>query len=293
MRKLLFAALLAAIAVGLVPAATATTANLVTVSITKNAFVPKAVTVNVGDTVKWTNTDTQSHQVACSKCPFTSGVLKANDTFKYTFKTAGKFAIRDPLHTKLKGTVTVNPSNSVIFGATPKVVKYLSAVTLSGRVGNGKSGQNVAILSKECGQTTFSHVTTVKTGSGGAFNLSQTPSRNTVYEAKWNTASKDSSVRVRPRIKFAKIGSHKFRVRVKAAQSFVGKRVVFQKLTPAMTWTKVKRVKLTKLVTFGSTNVSSRSFKVTIRHGMTVRMLLKSSQAAPCYLGNHSRTLTS
>src|SRR5437867_9703 len=103
MRKMLFAALLAALAVGLVPAATATTSKTVAVSITKNAFVPRAVTVNVGDTVKWTNADTQTHQVACGKCPFTSPVLNAGDTYSHMFKTKGKFAIRDPLHTKIKG----------------------------------------------------------------------------------------------------------------------------------------------------------------------------------------------
>src|SRR5438876_6259879 len=119
MRKMLLAALLAAVAVGLVPAATATTAKTVAVSITKTAFVPKDVTVNVGDSVKWTNNDTQSHQVACAKCPFTSGVLKPGDTFTHAFKAAGKFAIRDPLHTHIKGSVTVNASNTVSLAAAP------------------------------------------------------------------------------------------------------------------------------------------------------------------------------
>lgn len=293
MRKMILAALFAALAVGLLPAAASTTAKTVNVSITKNAFVPKSVTVNVGDSVKWTNSDTQNHQVSCAKCPFTSPVLKPNDTFTHVFHTAGKFTIRDPLHTKLKGTVTVNASNSVTLFAKPKVVKYLSSTTLSGTVGSGKANENVVFLSKACGETTFSHITTQKTGTNGRFALKQTPTKNTVYQVKWNTASNEQSVRVRPRIKFAKIGSHKYRVRVKAAQSFVGKRVVFQKLSPAMNWVKVKRVKLKKLVTIGTTDVSSASFKVKIRHGKTVRMQMKSSQAAPCYISGHSRTLTS
>jgi plastocyanin len=294
MRKTILAALLAALAVGLVPAATATTATTVAVSITRNAFVPKAVTINVGDSVKWTNKDTRRHQVSCSKCPFTSGVLNPGGSFTHTFKTAGKFAIVDPLHAKIKGSVTVKATNEVSLVAKPRVIKYLQSTILSGTVGTGKSGEHVSILSKKCGETAYSRLTTLTTGTDGIYTLKQTPGMNTAYEAKWKTStSKTRAVGVRPRIKFAKIGSHKYRVRVKAAQSFVGKRVVFQKLTAAMTWTRVKRVTLTKLAVFGSTDVSSKSFKVRIRHGKTVRMLLKPSQAAPCYLGNHSRSLKS
>lgn len=294
MRKMLFAAVLVALAVGLVPAAASTTAKTTAVSITKQGFVPKAVTVNVGDSVKWTNADTANHQVTCQKCPFTSPVLKPGNSFTHLFKTAGKFNIRDPLHSKDKGTVTVKASSGVSLVAMPSVVKYLLPTTLSGAVGNGKSNQNVVILGRACGQTVFTHVSTVKTGSGGAYTIKQTPTMNTAYEAKWNTAtSKEVSVRVRPRIKLAKIGSHKFKVRVKAAQSFVGKRVVFQKKTPAGGWTKVKRVTLMHLTIAGTTDITSAIFKSSLKHGLKVRAQMKSKQAGPCYLGNHSSTITS
>ena len=294
MRKMLCATLLAALAVGLVAAATAATAKTVTVSITKRAYVPKSVTVNVGDSVKWTNSDTKNHRVSCSKCPFTSPVLKPGDTFTHVFKSAGKFQIRDPLSSHLKGTVTVNASNSVSLAADPKVVKFLQSTKLSGTVGNGKSGQNVEVLGRECGQSVFTRITAVKTGSGGAYSLKQTPRMNTVYQARWNTSTSTSvPVRVRPRIKLAKLGSHKYLVRVKAAQSFVGKRIVFQKQTASGGWTKVKRVKLHKLTIVGTTDISSSTFKSRIKHGKHVRALLKSRVAAPCYLGNHSSTITS
>ena len=117
---------------------------------------------------------------------------------------------------------------------------------------------------------------------------------NTVYEAKWNTStSKAASVRVRPHIKLVKVGTHKYSVKVKAAKSFVGKRVIFQKRTPLMTWVKVKRVTLKKLAIVGTTDISKATFKSRIRHGKKVRILMKSRQAAPCYLGNHSSTITS
>lgn len=295
MRKTLFVGLLAALAVALVPAATATTAKTVSVSITRTAFVPKSVTIKVGDAVKWTNTDTVNHRVACTKCPFTSPVLKPGNTYTYTFTKAGKFAVHDPLHTKIKGTVTVQAGpKSVTLTVAPKAIKYLQSTTLSGHISPGKSGQHVVILGRECGQAAFSTVGTLTTGAGGAFTLTVTPKMKTVYQARWNTVmSTQVPVLVRPRIKLAHLTGHKYRVKVKAARSFVGKRVVFQKKTASGTWVKVKRVTLKTETTVGSTIISKATFKSRIRHGKKVRILLKSKQAAPCYLGNHSNTITS
>jgi plastocyanin len=295
MRKILYLAAFAALAVALVPAATATTTKTVAVSITRNAFVPKSVSISTGDTVKWTNTDTQNHQVACSKCPFTSPTLKPGDTYSHTFGAAGKFSIHDPLHAKIKGAVTVKAGpKGVTLTATPLVTKYLQSTKLSGQISTGRSGQHVLILGRQCGQTVFSTVNTVTTGTGGTFSQTTTPKMNTVYEAKWNTStSKEVSVRVRPRVKLAKIGTHKFRARVKAAESFVGKTVVFQKKSATGAWIKVKKVTLKHATIVGATTISSSTFKSKIRHGRKVRILLKSKAAAPCYLGNHSSTIKS
>jgi len=294
MRKIVFAALLASLAVGLVPAATATTAKTVAVSITNSAFVPKSVTITTGDTVKWTNKGTQNQQVVCAKCPFTSPVLKPGDTYSHTFKVAGRFPITDPLRAKIKGTVIVNLPSGVTLSAKPKVIKYLQSTTLSGTLGSGKANQNIDILARACGQTNYAHDATVKTGSGGAYILKEAPTTNTVYEAKaGSSTSKLAPVRVRPRIRLAKIGAHRFSVKVKAARSLVGRRVLFQKQTPTLTWSTVKRVKLKKLTIVGTTDISKATFKSRIRHGKKVRMLMKSKQAAPCYIGNHSNTITS
>jgi len=294
---MLFAMSLAALAVALVPAATATTSKTVAVSITKTAFVPKALTVNVGDTVTWTNKDTQNQQVQCAKCPFTSSVLAPNHSYSYKFIKIGKFAITDPLHTRIKGTVTVKASTatSVTLGAKPKVVKYLTQTTLSGQVSSGKAHESVVILGRDCNQTLFSTVTTVSTGSHGRFTLPLTMKENTVYQARWTTAkSTEVSVRVRPRIRLAKIAPHKFRVRVKAAESFAGKTVIFQKQTAAGGWRKVKIVGLHFLTTTSTgTVISGRTFKSKIRRGRMVRILMRSSQTLPCYLGNHSNVITS
>src|ERR1700757_5409455 len=104
MRKVL---LLAVLVGALVVAASASSATTTTVSITRAGFVPKNVSVTVGDTVKWLNGDTKSQQVACKTCTFTSPVLAPTDSYSFTFNTVGKFAITDPVNNKAKGTVTV------------------------------------------------------------------------------------------------------------------------------------------------------------------------------------------
>ena len=295
MRKIVLGAALAAAAVVLIPAATATTSKTVAVSITRTAFIPKTVTITAGDTVKWTNADTQNHQVACAKCPFTSPVLKPSTTYQHTFNTAGKFAITDPLHKGLKMTVSVTAApKGVTLSASPRTVKFGSATTLTGTVSNNRSGENVILLSEECGAATFSHVTTTKTGTGGTFTVTDTPQMNTTYEAKWGTAtSKAVKVKVRPRIRLAKIGSHKYSVRVKAAKPFAGKYVLFQKRTATGTWVKVKMVTLKSVSTIGTTTVTKATFRSRVRHHKKVRILMPSSQAAPCYVSGHSNTIKS
>ena len=295
MRKNMILLLLAALAVVLTPAATATTSKTVAVSITRVAFVPKTVTINVNDVVKWTNRDTVNHQVACAKCPFTSPVLKPGDSFSHTFKKVGKFDIRDRLRKALKGTVTVKaPPKSVSLSAKPSVVTYRSTTKLSGAVSNQQAGEKVLILGKECGQPAFTQLLSVDTTTHGNYSTRVAPLRNTVYQAKWRASTSTAvSVRVRPKIGLRKVGAHKFRVRVRAAQSFAGKRVVFQRFRAATdTWVKVRRVKLKEIRTVGATVISGKTFKARVRHGRMVRIKMKSRTAAPCYLGAVSNTVT-
>jgi plastocyanin len=295
MRRLIYPLALAALAVALVPAATATTSKTVAVSITRSAFVPKSVTVTFGDAVKWTNNDTIKHEVRCTKCPFTSPVLNPGDSFTHKFKTIGKFGINDPLHTKLKGMVSViGGPKSVTLTATPTRFKYGGLTMLSGQISSAKSGHTVALLSEECGSGSFAQAATTTTTAGGTFSFTQTPVKNTAYKAKWSAAvSPTVNVYVRPRIKLAKIGSHKYRVKVKAATSFVGKHVVFQRRTASGTWTKVKRVTLKTSSTVGTTAATKATFRSKIHHHKKVRMLMKPSQAGPCYIGNHSNVIRS
>src|SRR5205085_9559554 len=74
-------------------------------------FVPDTVTIDVGDTVRWTNKDATTKHTATRKASpesFDSGKIGANATYSHTFKTKGTFPyICVPHAPDMKGTVVV------------------------------------------------------------------------------------------------------------------------------------------------------------------------------------------
>ena len=79
----------------------------VAVSIKGFKFVPADVTVNVGDTVVWTNEDSAPHTVESSDNTITSDELSKGDKFSHTFTKAGTVIYKCGIHASMKGTVTV------------------------------------------------------------------------------------------------------------------------------------------------------------------------------------------
>lgn len=76
-----------------------------TISIEDSSFMPKAMTVKVGDTVQWTNVDSTAHTVTSEA--FDSGTLAQAGTFSYTFDKAGTFDYACTVHTSMSGTINV------------------------------------------------------------------------------------------------------------------------------------------------------------------------------------------
>src|SRR5215211_430388 len=125
-------------------------AKTVTVDISRLGFVPAAVTVQIGDTVTWTNKDTVNHQVVCATCPFTSPVLTPGQSFPFTFTKAGKFNIVDPLNKNRKGTVTVTAAPAgLTISASPRRLNYGATTTISGTLSTGQANQKVEILAQQ------------------------------------------------------------------------------------------------------------------------------------------------
>lgn len=73
-------------------------------------FVPMNVTVKMGQTVTWTNSDSVAHNVTKEGGPgadFKSSTLNGGDTFSHTFTAAGKFDYVCTIHPSQTGNVTV------------------------------------------------------------------------------------------------------------------------------------------------------------------------------------------
>lgn len=90
------------------PAATIASAAASTgVTIQNFAFGPASVTVNVGDTVTWTNQDSVPEGHSATGDGFDTGILKEGQSGSATFDTAGTFSYVCTPHPNMKGTVVV------------------------------------------------------------------------------------------------------------------------------------------------------------------------------------------
>ena len=71
------------------------------------AFSPSSITINVGDTIVWTNYDSASHTVTSNDGTFDSGSITNGNTFSFTFTNAGTFDYYCAPHPGMTGSVTV------------------------------------------------------------------------------------------------------------------------------------------------------------------------------------------
>ena len=83
------------------PAATAA------VKIDNFVFGPQTLTIPVGTTVTWTNSDDIPHTSVSTEGVFKSKVLDTDEKFSYTFTKAGTYPYYCTIHPKMTGTVVV------------------------------------------------------------------------------------------------------------------------------------------------------------------------------------------
>ena len=83
-------------------------------------FVPATVTINVGDTVVWTNDATDPHTSTSDTGLWDSGSMGPGATFSHTFNSAGSFAYHCTFHESLGmvGTVVVQAGGGGTLPAT-------------------------------------------------------------------------------------------------------------------------------------------------------------------------------
>jgi len=279
---------LVAALVAVAPAATADRPIVISAA----GFTPRNVTINVGDTVTWSNTDTRAHQVVVDRvCSIT---VQPAATGTCTFRATGRFDYREPSQNRnvWRGTITVRAGTlGVTIAASPRLVTYLGATTLSGAVSTAQPNERVSVRAQACGGTSFAALATVTTTTGGAWTLSARPQRTTVYEAQWRSVSARTTVTVRPRVTIRKLTRGRFAVRVSAAQAFGGKIAVLQRRTSTGSWVRVRYVTLRVMGGTAPTVISGANVRANIRVGTRVRAVIGSAQVAPCYVAGTSNVV--
>jgi hypothetical protein len=191
----------------------------------------------------------------------------------------------------------------VTLSAHPTVMNYGSTTTLAGVLSTSAASEKIDILGQRCGDNAAKVFGTATTTAGGNFSFQTQATQTTSYRARYKAPSGPVSsalvrVSIRPIVVLKRNAAHRFSAQVIAAQSFVGKAVLFQRWVQAKhRWNTVKTVFLgvraavsTPLA--GST-VSTVTFGARLRSGLSVRVVLPSGQAGPCYIAASSRTIRS
>ena len=104
-RRRALGALAGALTIGL--AARSARAADTEVGIDNFVYNPQQITVKAGTTVTWTNRDDIPHTVTSKTGVFRSKALDTDDTFSFTFATAGTFPYFCALHPHMTGTIVV------------------------------------------------------------------------------------------------------------------------------------------------------------------------------------------
>ena len=300
MRKVILLLVVVALVVGV----GASAAKTVAVTISKDGFVPKSVTIAQGDTVQFTNSDSVVHQitfkstsgVTCSGSPL---VLQTGFSGSCTFANAGNFNYEDP-NTRgntFRGTVTVTAAPvSLRVSAKPLLVTYGAAAVLAGTLSTQQAGENVDVLAQPCGTPSASKSATVQTTAGGAYTASVKPLRNTAYSTKSKAVTSSVvTLRVRPSMRLTRVGSQRYSLRVLGGSSFAGKYASFQRYNGTLRrWVAVRTVLLkASLTSVAPTVASTASFRSSIRGGLRVRATLGQAQVGSCYAPGLSNTTRS
>jgi plastocyanin len=116
MRRWTLAAATAALALWMVAGSVVAADSAV--AIAGFSFSPATVTIQVGDSVTWTNQDSTAH-TATGSGGFDTGSLGNGESAAVTFDTAGTFAYVCSIHPQMSGTVVVEAAAATPAPTTP------------------------------------------------------------------------------------------------------------------------------------------------------------------------------
>src|SRR3989344_6965530 len=100
-----------------------------------NYFTPPNVTISVGDTIVWQNTDTMAHNVTANDGSFMSATLQPGAVYSRTFNAPGTYFYNCTFHPGMVGTITVvsvatPPPAPIYYSPTPTPVPQPTADAL-------------------------------------------------------------------------------------------------------------------------------------------------------------------
>jgi hypothetical protein len=243
------------------------------------------VTINQGDTVKWTNSDKVNHQLVANNGAFASKVLRPGETYSFTFTAAGTYHYHDALHPSLTGTITVTgPPPTVAVAVSAPIVTYGGMTIISGTVSSAKANESVTILAQPYGSSA-QQIATLVTATGGGFTYTTAPTVLTTYTAKWKTATSQTvTVQVRPKMTLQRTTAHRLFARVTASPSFAGRFIYLQRRSSFGQWVTVQKLRL-------GPN-SGRIMTAPHRKGtFTYRVYITTNQAGTGYLDSWSNSV--
>lgn len=82
-------------------------AKVVDVDIQGFKFEPRDITINAGDTVRWTNKDGVGHTAMGQNNEFDTGTIQPGQAVSYKFNTTGTYNYRCGFHPSMTGSITV------------------------------------------------------------------------------------------------------------------------------------------------------------------------------------------
>lgn len=298
MKKFLLLPVLAAMLIAS-PSAFAATK---TVSITNAGFVPNTITIDAGDSIVWTNSDSKNRQPISQDAAFASPILKPAETYTFQFKTDGRYVVTDALVRNQKLTVTVKkapaPVGSPSLTVNRTKVIYGGAVVLTGKLPVAKAGEKVLLRAEvltRTGTKQTSSVAEVLSTPSGAFSFTTVPTARTTYTVNWQatpaaaTTSSPVTVRVAPRVGLGvvkRVGRYvTFSTKATSTIPYAGRSVYIQRRNALGSWVSLKRVVLK------SSTIATRS-TVRIPKGLSsIRILMPQTQVGIGYVTGVSRVI--
>jgi plastocyanin len=171
--KALVAVALATSALAVAPAVA--DGNARTIDLPGKFFEPANLTLLAGDTVTWTNSDFNTHDVQALDGSFDSGALGNGARFSFTFTRPGRVLYRCTLHPFMSGSVDVY-AFAVRGPAAPVAVRRRAFLR-----GIAPSGVKSVTVEQRRPDGSFVAVTSAPVASNGAFRAAVVPARPTVY----------------------------------------------------------------------------------------------------------------